>query len=55
VARAALAAGSDVLIRSAGADIGLGASRRSAPLILFGAAFVQWLAKNSGAKNAPRE
>ena len=36
VARVALAAGSDALIRSAGADIGSGAYRRSAPLYFSG-------------------
>jgi hypothetical protein len=50
VARAALAAGSDALIRSAGAVYGLGAYRRSASLFYLEAAFVQWLGQSSGAK-----
>ena len=48
-------AGSDALIRSAGADSTVCAVRRSASPYFLEAAFVQWLGKTRAQENAPRE
>jgi hypothetical protein len=48
-------AGSDALIRSAGADVDYAPLGAPPPLIYLEAAFVQWLARLGRNKKAPRE